>query len=389
MSEDALRFTRDYPALSKLYPIHVADLFSKDDRFSPLPMINSIKASVDAADFVDVHGNRLRLEFFISLRKELNAYAALHDDRHFIGITHKKVLYSFVVCQEAFFLQLVFKELKDDVGEVEAARRELDILYRLREAQTIDSLVDAFEQHIEKGSIASLWKLFDPVDHVRRTAAWYTAQTILDLSLLHEMSHVLRGHCGYLAAKLAYDPARLACLNEVDMSLAGLDDDDHRWLEHEADFYAASYLTHDVLSGADARRLGITGLDTRTRIALITFAVCLLCAIWSKDHRAEPGTGRYPHPLTRALTYLHGIELALLNHGEPLVKQGFTEGLTNVFVLGNYIPQIRRLGELAQMGAHWMERDAYQKAESSIDRLLKQYAFRPAAAGTWPPQHGA
>ena len=385
MTEDAERFSRNHPALAPYYPVYASEFFDMKDRFSPLPMMESIRAGLADTRFVDRNGERLRLECFLSLRKELNAYAARHDDQHFIGITYNKVLYSFIVCQEAFFLQLVFDELKDDVDEKEAARRELDILYRLRKAQTIDSLAVAFEEHVAAGSVAPLWELFDPVHHARRRAAWYVAQAIIELSLLHEMTHVLNGHCGYLRERLGAGKSQLVCLNETDAAANGLDAETLRWLEHEADFYAASFMTHDVIAGRDARRLGVSGFDIRTRVALITFAVCILSAIWTKDHTAEPGSGRHPHPLTRALTYLHGIELALLHHGDEPMRKGFTQGLTNVFVLGNYIPQMRKLGELVDMGSHWRERDAYQDPASPLKAAVERHAYMPEVAGTWPP----
>lgn len=385
MTEDAERFSRNHPALAPYYPVYMSEFFDKNDRFSPLPMVEAIRAMLDDMRFVDRHGERLQLEYFLSLRKELNAYAARQDDRHFIGITHNKVLYSFIVCQEAFFLQLIFDDIKDEVSKEEAARRELDVLYRLRKAQSIDSLAEAFKDHVAAGSVAPLWKLFDPADHTRRRAAWYVAQAIIELSLLHEMTHVLNGHCGFLKERLGVGKSQLVCLNETNAEANGLDADTLRWLEHEADFYAASYLTHDVISGRDTRRLGISGFDTKTRIALMTFAMCLLAAIWSKDHKAEPGSGRHPHPLTRALTYLHGIELALLNHGDETMRKGYLEGLTNVFVLGNYIPQMRKLGELVDMGSHWRERDAYQDPASPLKPAVERHMFKPEVAGSWPP----
>jgi hypothetical protein len=368
-------------SLADLLPVSVSDLFDPRDISHPGKLLQGLVPVPDGKDARNASGEPLSFSCFISLQNEINAYAAKIGKRHFIGLTHKQVMFSHFVAQSAMFWETVFFDINTEKSAEEQTSRLLTMREQAKKIAALTSLTAAFEEAFASGDIVPLLSLFEMHDKKRGLAAWYIAQTITFLALRHEICHVIHGHCALLVELAGDEPGRAVRFNEVGSAHLGIDVALARSLENEADYLSAGFLLNDILEGDDPI-IGISdpGFDVMTRVSLATFACCALAVSWNVEVNKGTEDALHPPPLTRALTFLHAFFAVAQRNPEQreAINSAIRRGIQSIFVAGQVIPDFNDLGQVVDVGLYDQERRVLSKYPDAVARRLEALSYHPS-----------
>lgn len=126
------------------------------------------------------------VQFGFTFNPTLNAFAAAHGSKYYLGIHTGTIL----ILYDVFNKMFASSDVRTQIGNPSLETKEKKTL-------SVRSENGALVFDPDQGNV----KIVDPI---RASMARYYTDTAVSFIILHEMCHIIRGHAGYLANKSGY-----------------------------------------------------------------------------------------------------------------------------------------------------------------------------------------